>query len=513
MATISEHDFPPLPSQASRRRPRKSKASVNTDAHPTKLATSIATIDDLPDELILEILDYLPGVNMDHFQLPTLTSLSLTNRRFHRMVAEKLFKTYNSHFCDPYAFLRTLVSNTLLASCVYNVNMTYGPMAHSSRKQRMATAQDKRIIKEGMRHLGIPGWKEWAAACNELNTDIEFLHSAILMHTPNIKSLTVQETYAICPRSPKWLELLRRASTATNPGRVHQFTHLRSIRVGVSQLKLSELAPLFRLQSLRRLFFRDLIDYDCGHGHRIPALQRLIPAACNNIEDFQLEQSFLNMDMLGILLASARKLKVFSYEVAADNIPQGLDPQHLMGTMRFSHVLIHQEASLERLHLSCDYIAERELCRTLHLLGGLQRLKALEHLDCPFSTILETPSGTLFAFVQEMPPSLQSFRTSIGHVSEPKDCLSAFAQIAANQRTSLHPLREIRINMASPEGWQDYDWEPIVKLFSTTDVKFIVEREEKSEWGEVGEWITARVRPSESESEESEEVDLYSDRS
>ncbi|KAL6704437.1 hypothetical protein ACN47E_008181 [Coniothyrium glycines] len=508
MTGIDDHDFPPLPSQWRHKRASKRDKTINLNDASSMLSRARGSISDLPDELILEILDYLPGIHMDHFQLSTLWSLSATNRRFHRIVAERLYAKYDSHFCEPYTFLRTMVTNSHLADSVRNISITNGRNAHESRQRYNPSAQDKKIIKEGMRSLGIPNWKIWASDCNTPIVQMDILHSAILMHARNVNSLTIHETWVEHPTEPKWIELLRRASTGTNPGKVHNFTHLSSVRVNVGKLKLTQLTPLFRLQQLRKLYLRDVHNHEVINDRSVSALKRLLPSQCNNLAELHLEQAFLNMDMLGILLASPRTLNVFKYEVWADNVPQGMDPQHLMGTMRFSSVLSPQVHSLQDLYVMLDTIAESSVLRSIHILECIAGMTKLQHLRCPMSTIIDG-SGNMMPFIESLPASIQSWRTDVRQRSKLKDGTSALAQAAAYSRTKLPKLTRIHVDISPEhEEWHDYDWEAEVQAFSKTDVSFVVEREEVPDWPRAR-WESDASSSSSWSSEE--EVDLYSE--
>lgn len=130
MATKNEHKSLPLSSQRPRKRRRKnSRSNAITEDKST-------TFKNLPEELILGILDHLPGLDPDYpldvgpetldsynkFQLPTLLALSLVSKPLHRIVSERIYKTFDSKFGEPYLYLRTIISNPNLGQSVRNVH-------------------------------------------------------------------------------------------------------------------------------------------------------------------------------------------------------------------------------------------------------------------------------------------------------------------------------------------------------------------------------------------------------
>lgn len=470
-------------------------------------------MDDLPDELILEILTYLPGIDLDHYQLETLRSLSLTNKRFHRIVTANLFSTYDSHFCDPYLFLRTMISNPQLAACVKEVKISYRGTVPRNGLRTLANAQDKKIIKEGMRALGIPAWKSWAADCNAQNADNDVIPSAILMLTCNVESLAVQESWFEQRAEPSWIELLRRASTGTNPGRVHQFEHLQSVQVNANRLKLTQLAPLFRLQSIRQLHIKDPYNHDLINARSLTALQRALPACCSNLEEFHLEQACLNMDVLGVLLAAPRALKDFKYEIWAENVPQVLSAQHVMGTLRLPAALKHQKESLESLCITLDPLAEAQVPRSVCLVESIAGFAQLQQVECSMCVLLDVAQMTVAVpIVKALPTSIRTLRILANGSWNSKDRASALLQIATDGPTMLPSLKRVCVRLASGCGGPDnYDWEVEMRAFSATSTAFVVEREDELDW-EFGDaqWARGTIMSSSSSSSE-EEVDLYSD--
>lgn len=512
MSIVNERDFPLLPSQDTKRR-RATKRGIQGKASQPRIPGSHATLTDLPDELILEIVDYLPGIDLNHFQLPTLVNLASVSRRLYRIVIDMVYARYNSHFCEPYTFLRTMISNSRLAGFVHDVNITFGLWTRRGGRRYSPTAKDKKAIKEGLRALGTWDWKEWATQCNEDRSNDEALQNAILLHTPNITSLSILDAVRDRSRRRAWFDLISKAAAGTLPGQAHRFEHLRSIRVDARTSSLSDLAPLFRLQSLRKLQLREVHEYrtgeciTCGsnreHDERSALkLQRLIPRACNNLEELDLECTYYTKFHLEVLLSSPRHLKTFRYDVSLDHLPERpISNGDRVKTL--CEVLDRQKASLETLHVFCDSIAEERTRSGIHLRDGLEDFVSLKQLSCPLGMIM---SGVSDTFVERLPASLLTFRTPVRPSTNDQRYLKALDHVAFCHRTYVPQLKEVRVVVPQFASSLIYDWQRLVELFSVeTGVSFIVEQEDEDL--DFGDWKDGSTDSSRS----SDEVDLYSD--
>jgi hypothetical protein len=510
MMLITEHDFPLLPSQHQ----LTPKREAFDHARKLRMPGTRATLNDLPDELILEILHYLPGIDLDNFQLPTLLSLALTSRRLYRVVVEKIYLSYDSHFCEPYLFLRTLISNPQLADLVQNLNMTQGPQSHRGNVPYLPTAQDKKVIKGGMRALAVPGWKDWTADCNGDRITNEPVHNAILLHTPNITSLRVEDVARVEKRCPAWFELISKASVGTLTEHTHRFEYLRSIKVDVRSATLSQLAPLFRLQSLRHFEVGTVPEPSMGicvncnerHGEKlqtIAKLRRLIPEACNNLEELYLEHTFYCMEILEVLLASPRQLKSFKYDVLLDHISEAYVEEDLT----LLTVLHHQRTSLETLNIFCDALAEGDTAGDIHLHDShhsLADFTSLKHISCPLSMIAPVCVDPL---TERLPPSLLTFQTTIRRHTDDHGSLEELENMAAYYRSQTPQLKEVRVVATQSAKWLKYDWQRLVGPFSEAGIDFVVQNGESDKYDFSDSWEESSTASSRS----SDEVDLYSD--
>jgi phage gp46-like protein len=517
MPDFSDYDFPALP--PTKMELIRNRTTMVGNAGRPVATGPFATINDLPDELHLNILHYLLGIELEDFRLASLISLSRTNRRFRRLVTEKIYASYDSHLCEPYLFLRTVISNTYLASLVKYVDFTYGEFPRPERQRYTANAQDKKVIKEGLKGLGISDWKNIATKCNTDLVELDILHTAILMQIPNIYSLVIRVSGS---GSHEWIDLIRKANLgASDLGRMHRFKHLQTLRVETNEIALIALAPIFRTPSLRKLYLKGFYEYESvqHRAAQTQALQDIIPQRCNYLEELHIEYGFFHNNTLRVVLASTQNLKAFSYDCSTDYLYHDLIEEADLGSTTLVAALKCHQTVLESLSYIDDEVEnaeELELMYNLnHLSNGLRDFSALKHLSCSLGSMLDKNSKEDLALVEKLPPSLISLHITIAQRftdNQAMEIVLEFVQLASNYGTRTPLLSKVHVN-ASP--YYRFDWSRVVAAFSKTDINFTVEQ---SSWD--GSWsessfhgfIQATGRPSSDteSSESSGEVSLYS---
>ncbi|KAJ8108457.1 hypothetical protein OPT61_g8160 [Boeremia exigua] len=502
MAIINHSDFnnfPPLPSQNTTVRV-SSRDKVKNSLQKTGAVRSYATLNDLPDELVLEILSYLPGIDLQDFQLLTLLNLSLTTRHLHRIVSHKLYATYDSYFCEPYLFLRTLISNPRLGDSVRHAKFRYGDDAHLDRTRYMPTARDKKIIKEGMRALDFPDWKGWATRCNAEDIELDILHTAVMLHTPKLVSLDVEDGAISAYSKAKWPELIKKATTGEHFGHAHRFIALKFVRIDAQNMVVHHIVPLLRLQSLQRLELRDLSEIELDM--RAPAeLRRVLPEGCNNLEELALEECSLRFDALTTLVSSARSLKRFRFDANQESVL--LDGSGVM----LQNALWRQRECLESLDVYHDPWHKDDEDPLIH--GGLEQFPRLRDLKCPLRMVVNVRAGASATILEFLPPALESLCLTIRWGADEELFLHVLENMANEYLAAIPRLTALQLNIQVPAEELEYDWESLVRAYSTTSVKLVINRPSESddEWGD---WRTVSSDSDES-SEDSDEVELYSD--
>ncbi|KAH7406507.1 hypothetical protein DE146DRAFT_713468 [Phaeosphaeria sp. MPI-PUGE-AT-0046c] len=502
MSKFDESDFPPLSVKIDPAALMfRTRDMGRQSDHPGRFAT----ISDLPDELLVGILDYLPEIDLQDHQLKAIVSFSF--------------------ICEPYLFLRTVSTNTGLASLVRNADFSYLSWAHHDRRRYIATARDKKAVKEGFRALGLSNWKQWATDCNTDNVELDTLHTAILMQTPNVESIILHDGELgsmIASRAPKWIDLFRRANFVVSFRGMHWFEHLHTLRIEIQHMTLTSLAPVFNTPSLRKLCISGLLEYDQGMQRTKENLEHIIPRNCNSLDEFHLEHSFIQNDILRVLVSSAQALKVFNYTMSLDNVSYQLEEEHL-GTMTLVAALDSQKTTLRSLSFANDSEATFRLRATSNLCEGICGFSALKHLNCTVGNVAHMhDSSREPTLIDQLPPSLESFHTILSRESsegQNEEVLHALEQMAAHCSEQTPNLATVRITYQYLGPYFKYDWARLVTLFSKTGVELLVEEDEdeNDEWNR--DWNDSpvyqgtphfAVPPDTASSTSSGEVSLYS---
>ncbi|KAF2875942.1 hypothetical protein BDV95DRAFT_286088 [Massariosphaeria phaeospora] len=492
---LNNKDFPPLPSDKDSQNHRTTHQAQKLEVpkrHPN------ATMDDLPDELILRILEYLPFPDVDdpyqsidNSQLTNLAlgQLSATNRRLHNIVSEQLYASFRSSVCAPYLFLRTMISNRHAAHQVRSISFKYGPYACCRGGRYVPSIADRKVVKEGLKALEIPGWKDWATDCNDQVAE-EMLYASILMHTPNVTSLTIDDG-TVPYKIPKWLELVRRAVSRTPFGRVHWFPNLQTIEIDVGPLKLRHLAPLFRLPSLRKLQLDGLVELGVNGKEDLPGV---IPHS-SPIEELLLPGCLLQTKVLGKMLLSCRRLKTFEHEYSDTKyVYQGSGEQywrasnsvedenedeneHEARPLDFDTLatyLQYHSKSLNTLILSREMKDHPSFFYTpeaLRTLGDLQSFPALTHLVIELRLLLDVNAKRPKKLSEHLPLALKTISFYMGGDDRKRGWMALLEEMIASHGTSFLSLEEFTLFCRAP--WRrDYDWEQLRKRFLDVGVTF-----------------------------------------
>ena len=452
---INKKEFPPLPSQAKHK--RHAKPSL---APPERKRSIITTLDDLPDELLLGIIEYLPCPDWEGDKLKTVASLSLTNRRLHYMVEDKLYLAYNGFFHNPYLFLRACASNPRIAERVRALKFEYHMTTYDIGPESYCPSiPDRRDIKAALKRMDIPDWKAWATKCNDEETNREILFATILMHTPKVAALDIQDG-KLPYGNPKWLDLIRYAVSGRGFGHMHLFQHLNSIRVDVGWLDLRQMMPLFRLPSLRALTLNDLVE-DEGSHPEITLANASIVAGSSLIENLSIS-SYIRSSSVAVLLEACRALRIFEYRhVSFVNSK--------MDCLRYPIIyagLQRHQKSLERLMLNEYFDENRPVIFQIGTIGDLRNFTKLSHLEVPLVTLTKVYAGSCTNLPQTLPSSLKSFTPSIGEGGYEKQCVFAFKHMAYSCRTDVSLLGELTLVVQGILNSEDlYDWKSLQKVF------------------------------------------------
>ncbi|KAF2737690.1 hypothetical protein EJ04DRAFT_550418 [Polyplosphaeria fusca] len=497
---LGKKNFPPLPSQGARESENAApKLPLVRSIQAPRAGDNprATTIDDLPDELLLYILEYLPGFDSHNLQLPTLTNISRVNHRLHNVVIEKLYAVYDSRFIDPYLFLRTLMMNPVASRKVQRVSFTYGPYTNRGRTRYARSVKDRQIIKSGFKSLDLPDWKIWATTCNNDDNN-EMLYAAVLMHTPNVISLRVDDNKT--PHNiPHWIQLIRHAVGRGNFGRLHTFSLLEEVWINIDSLRLTNLVPVFRLPSLRRLTLLGLVETSrTVKGDPYP-FKWPIYVASLPLEQLSLLRSSIDVKVLTRIMDSCRSLKRLNCSRDSDpwvwakaNDPDFPWNHDTIGSdgERFAPfhyptlaaALERHSETLEELHI-WDAIGELDVDRSVELsesrFGVIPSLTSLSHLSSlrlPLGALVDPAEPCYSTLAERLPPSLTSAKLYLGGRENRTIRIPALEQFAANAAAYVPSLEcfvlEVDYSRVAKRG---YVWDRIREPLQENNVRFLVQ--------------------------------------
>jgi hypothetical protein len=392
---------------------------------------SAAAIDQMPDELLLDVVTYFQASDGEVMDVTTLLALSRTNKRFYRLAAQELYAKLEIYKADPYPLLRTMLTSPHLAKLVKHV-VLYDKSTSSDYKRYVPDAQDKRIIEEGLRSADILHWRELAAECNKEHCELQFVCAVTTLCMPNLVSLTA---YRFEKRNSDssllaWLSLLKHAAIQTSFDCASSLEHLQSVSITANGFSILKLPAVFWIPSLRKLRLDDLVVADEGEERGAQLLQNLVPPQCNNLEAIRFENCFIQADMLAILIASSRSLKEFWYHISLKD--QRFEPrrQSELADMKLSRMLDNHTESLDTIIVINDSEEDAQSHVAMDLQEGLRKFTALKNVCCPLNMLIG-PVRTTTSLAEKLPPLLYGFGVDVSRHSKDMDLLDALEQLSS----------------------------------------------------------------------------------
>ena len=483
MANVNEHDFPPLPQTNATQR----DASKTHPSLPHKQGHSV-TLNDLPDELILEILEHIPKIQYhDNHQFQTLLNFGCTSHRFYEIITKKVYARFSNTFGEPTLFLRTIISNPRLARFIRDIDIRL-EWETDVMPLHTPTAQDKKVIKEGLRELDIPHWKEWATKCyGDVNDNGRLRNITILLFTPNVESIHISDEFEPEAPRPTWVDMISKAAIGAF-GNTHGFQQLHSISVQLGPVTLKQIAPLFHMQSLRTLRLEGTLECNWLDDHKQPRylkqnvqeIRHLIPPACNNVERLFLHDVFYTEDCLEVLVASARRLNAFKYFTSIHAVPI-FPPTSKSKTV--IGILDRHKASLETIRVSRCSSTDREHPDKSYLREDMKAFKSLKELSCPLSLIMLGPNDE---FADRLPSSLETFRTFIRYDADDREYFGGLAHLVLSCQTHVPRLREVRVVTSHywPKEFKELK-EKFTRMCTDAGISFVHEKGDEDTEDEV----------------------------
>ncbi|OCL14190.1 hypothetical protein AOQ84DRAFT_222348 [Glonium stellatum] len=427
------------------------------------------TIDDLPDELLLEIITlagyYGPYGYPDSYCV-------YVSRRWCRLALPLLYYRY-SFKLSPSRFLRTIVMAPELGRYVKEITVDLNVEKDKGKGQNILASKDYQDLVTRAKSLQIPNEDEFLRKLSQ--NDREALLVLILSQTPNIRVFEAQATFHIpwdFPdgqlEQPLWLELISEIAEGTSVGRIHHFHTLQRIKVDLRYpVAVGQLSSLFRLPSLRTIEIRYAFVVDGESSWKYAEKS-------SSVENLTYTVSAIHHDALVRMILACKALKSFTYyhDEAFQILLVPLNVSPVSRALR-----VHSD-SLEKICIRHEF--DELACEFIGLLGSFQDFRRLKDLDVNFSLLVdENMPGGLQSILNILPPNLETLTLFLNFVNGP-DCIRLLRELAVSilreqinaSPKSLPCLRKVCVNGIKRRYRDRLDLGPLAQAFDRAGIEF-----------------------------------------
>jgi hypothetical protein len=450
------------------------------------LLDSKATLDTLPTELALAILNYIP--------LSSLHSLNLVNWHFHMLTLGHVYATFPGH--KALQFLRTIalspsIERSNLAKRVKNIVWTQNYL--ESCKEEISKSDTLAIIQT-YRELALTspnrGQGDLDAMLPTLISDrsraVQVEHwffDFFLLFMPNVEWLEVHDAW-LWDDHTYWFTNV--AANAT------QFTRLKTIIIH-GPLRIENIIPLLAMPSLRDLELWKVAILRQALGEVFPWDQpdrHILEEASSGLKRLALRQSYIDSDLLLPLLSAIRALESFTYEHQYVNLNYPSNQTRVVDFPSLAAALSKHGSTLETLRIHKP--STLFLNDLILLLAGTPVLKHLDVKMCAYSDGIVSFSGHSESDVEEhiirlWPTTLQTLKVDFGfdqgisllflQFSIQKWFIESFARVLKRRG-----FKQICFVYGDAIGDYVKEWEMLRHGFEDAGIEFLLEKQ--TDWYE-----------------------------
>lgn len=285
----------------------------------TRQQTFTKSMDDLPDELMLVILESIVNdmdVNRPDACYKALHSLSRTSHRYHRLATPYLYSCVDNRCFDPARILYAYCNQSDLQGAAKHIMWVDDANFH----QFLAKAKlsynlrhpERRELCKAVHTMGLPQHQERHVrqAIKEQSSDD--LLALFLILSPNVETLEVADSnICIRPRGywrgPLWTRVVRFA-TVDNLDSLQLFRHLRRIVIRMGPICLSSVFPFLKLPALH--------EFVLANAFRSEGLWAAVGAQTKSstVQRLSFEGSLIETDAIVDFVNAIKCLTEFRYE-------------------------------------------------------------------------------------------------------------------------------------------------------------------------------------------------------
>jgi hypothetical protein len=477
---------------------------------PTSARVPPAELSTLPEEVLLEILDYFLETIYSTDQVRALYNLCLTSRQLYRLSKPYLYSYVDNRLIEPRKLLRTLLQEPHMTEQVRNLQWfdDHGniiPCWKRHDKKYALTHIERRELCKRVDEFGLGNPRVYARAF-QLQRPKDHL-AALLLLCPNVRSIDVCDTNVCCyPRgyhvTPPWLRILGAVGIGITKVPSQHFQQLSAIRIRMGPIQLRFIPPLLNLPLLRTLMLEDVYQPDTDAIIQLIWDDWVGPRS-SSIENLYVENSYIDSKSLAQLVGSIRALRLFCFEfdnsvrngaytLYDDEFPELHYPS-------IAKAVLEHKDSLQQLCISD--ITDPELNEIFNMdpgsLGSLRDLHKVRIMDVDLECFggvdidfdIETNGNEDGKFTtvirpanlaENLPPSLERLDLTLNE--ECDDMYEAFwvdclAELAKTIKTSLPVLKEVRVSRKDLGGiWRrlEPELDQVSQLFVNADVKLVI---------------------------------------
>jgi hypothetical protein len=262
------------------------------------MSTTQSNLDQLPEELLLEVLTHI-----DH--LPTLLALSKTSTRLHRLALPRLYHSFPGRNSE--LFLRTISHLPTFAA------HTKTAVWHQERKTRLPVIDvlEKQHILTRLNELAVPHGIDLAAKYAKYGKNDDYWwFEVLLLFLPNLEHVYVCDSW-LWDDHHYWFKSL---SPFFNP---LSASTLKSARLD-GPMRIENIVPLLTINTLRTLVLTQ-VTVMRREGDRVFQwatwpVDGVLPARSSRLEHLCLRESYITPKTLAPIIQGIKALRSFAYE-------------------------------------------------------------------------------------------------------------------------------------------------------------------------------------------------------
>ncbi|KAF2624804.1 hypothetical protein BU25DRAFT_413343 [Macroventuria anomochaeta] len=298
------------------------------------MASAKASLDTLPEELILTIMDFLDDIQ-------PLLALNATTHRLHRLTLSRLYNRFPGRNSE--LFLRTISHSPQLAK------YTKSTVWHQERKTvPRIDMLEKRHVVTRLNQLAVPHGTDLAEQFAKFGKSDDYWYmEVLLLFMPNLESVEVRESW-LWDDHHYWF---KSASPFFNP---LCESRLKSATL-YGPLRIENVVPLLTIPSLRRLKCSQVVVMR-REGFKVFQwgvwpVERVLPEGASNLEHLALEESCIDLENLMPIMSGIKALKSFAYEHMPNDLADEASRVDHINSAALSSCLKTQRASLEYIRI------------------------------------------------------------------------------------------------------------------------------------------------------------------